>query len=68
MSASDQASFLLDVVELWSCRRAVRSMKARLRSASSLPDESSQELFRRATDVQKRIGELGRRISSLVSS
>ena len=67
MTSAEQASFLLDVVELWSCRRSVRSMKARLRSSSSVPDEGSAELFRQATAVQKRIAELGRRISSLVN-
>ncbi|MBP3884661.1 MAG: DNA primase [Olsenella sp.] len=66
MTAERRATFLLDVVELWSMRREVRTIRGRLRSSSaSMADADSQELFRRATELQRRINELGIRVSSV---
>ena len=68
-SNADKVSFLLDTGELWSKRREVREIKARLRSAStSTPDATAIGLFQRATGLQRRIGELTNRLSSVVSA
>ena len=67
MTVKQRAEFLLDVVELWSKRREVREIKARLRmGSSSVPDDGSRELFQRATELQKRINELQKRVSAVV--
>jgi DNA primase len=67
MPADRRADFLLNVVELWSKRREVREIKARLRlSSSTVPDEGQIELFRRATELQKRINELSNSVSAVV--
>ena len=67
MPADQRADFLLNVVELWSKRREVREIKARLRlSSSTVPDEGQIELFRRATELQKRINELSNSVSAVV--
>ncbi len=69
MTSDQKARFLLDVVELWSCRREVRDIKSKLRSAASgMPDEGQIELFRRATDVQKQINVLSNRLSAGIQS
>lgn len=66
MPVDQRADFLLDVVELWSKRREVREIKARLRmSSSSVPDEQARGLFRTATELQKRINELSNRVSAV---
>lgn len=66
MPVEQRADFLLDVVELWSKRREVREIKARLRmSSSSVPDEQARGLFRTATELQKRINELSNRVSAV---
>lgn len=68
MSLDDRAAFLLDVVELWSSRREVARIRARLRSrpAGSDADESVESLFRRATELQVRIAQLTNRVSGVV--
>lgn len=67
MPADRRADFLLNAVELWSKRREVREIKARLRlSSSTVPDEGQIELFRRATELQKRINELSNSVSAVV--
>lgn len=56
-----RAAFLVDQVELFSTRRRIRSIKARLQSAS---DQASAEgLFREATELQRRVNELGAKLS-----
>lgn len=67
LTVDQRAAFLVDVVELWSCRREVRSIKAQLRLASgSGVDEGAKALFVRATELQKRINELTSSLSSRV--
>ena len=67
MDTDQKVNFLLDVVELASCRREVRQIRGRLRSqGSQAPGESAQELFRRATELQRRIGELEKRLPEIV--
>ena len=67
MDLSQKVSFLLDVVELASCRREVRQIRGRLRSqGSQVPGKSAQELFRKATELQRRIGELEKQLSEIV--
>jgi DNA primase len=66
MSVESRAAFLLDVVELWSMRREVRTIRGRLNSSfGTLDDAESQELFKRATELQRRINELGARVTSV---
>ena len=67
MDLDQKVAFLLDTVELASCKREVQQIRARLRSAGSAPmGDETRELFRRATDLQKRIGELTKRLPSIV--
>lgn len=67
MSTEQKVSFLLDTVELASRRREVQRIRGRLRALSSQPvDTDTQELFREATSLQKRIGELEKRLPSIV--
>lgn len=67
MEVDRKVAFLLDVVELASCRREVEQIRATLRSqATSTVGQGSQELFRRATELQKRIGELTKALPSVV--
>ena len=67
MSLEQKVAFLLDVVELASCKREVQQIRGRLRTLSSaLVGDDSKELFRRATELQKRIGELTEQLPSIV--
>ena len=67
MPTENKVAFLLDVVELASCRRQVEQIRARLRSQGQAPvGEETTELFRKATQLQKRIGELTNRLPSVV--
>ncbi len=67
MPTENKVAFLLDVVELASCRRQVEQIRARLRSQGQAPvGEETTELFREATQLQKRIGELTNRLPSVV--
>lgn len=67
MDLDQKVDFLLDTVELASCKREVQQIRGRLRSAGSAPmGDETRELFRRATDLQKRIGELTKRLPSIV--
>lgn len=66
MGVGEQADFLLDTVELWGCRREVRRIRGQLRSGSgSLAGTEAQDQFRRATELQKRISELSRRLAGV---
>ena len=65
MGVSEKAAFLLDSVDLHSTRRQVREIKAQLAALSyAAPDTSAQDLFRRATELQKHANELSYRLSS----
>ena len=67
MELENKIQFLLDTVELASCRREVQQIRSRLRSLANGPmEQDAQELFRRATDLQKRIGELEKQLPSVV--
>lgn len=67
MTVEQKVAFLLDVVELASRRREVQRIRAALRGAGSAPlGLNAQELFRQATELQKRIGELEKGLPSLV--
>lgn len=67
MDTERKVAFLLDVVELASCRREVQQIRSRLRSLGGAPvGDETRELFRQATELQKRIGELANRLPSLV--
>lgn len=67
MDIDHKVAFLLDVVELASCKREVQQIRGRLRTLSSAPvGDDSKELFRRATTLQKRIGELTEQLPSVV--
>ena len=67
MDVERKVTFLLDTVELASCRRQVQQIRGRLRSAGSGPaGEESQRLFREATELQKRIGQLTKQLPSVV--
>lgn len=67
MTLDQKVAFLLDVVELASCRREVTQIRGRLRALGSAPiGEDTQQLFRRATDLQKRIGELEKQLPTVV--
>lgn len=67
MTNDEKIAFLLDTVELHSTRRQVREIKARLNAmGQGIPGEDAQELFRRATELQKRCNELSAKLSSTV--
>ena len=67
MTLEQKVAFLLDLVELASCRREVTQIRGRLRALGSAPvGEDTQALFKRATDLQKRIGELEKQLPSVV--
>ena len=67
MSTEDRASFLLDMIDLWSSRREIRRIKGKLKSAScSVNDAESVELFKKATELQKHVNELSNKVSSVV--
>ncbi len=57
--------FIVDAVELCSCRRRIRQIRGRLRS--SAPDEDSERLFAEATELQRRASQLAMRLSSAFS-
>ena len=63
MDVDRKVTFLLDVVELASCRREVQQIRGRLHALSGVPvDGNANELFRRATELQHRIGELEKQL------
>jgi DNA primase len=67
MDDAQKVEFLLDTVERASCKREVEQIRARLRAlGSDTVSDDSRELFRRATELQKRIGELTNRLPSVV--
>lgn len=67
MDMADKVRFLIDTVELASCKREVQQIRGRLRAAGSSPvEQNTQELFRRATQLQKRIVELTEQLPTIV--
>ena len=66
MTTAQKVDFLLDTVDLHSTRRQVGQIKARLSAMSQgAPDENAQELFRQATELQKRANELSAKLSAM---
>ncbi len=66
MTDDEKLAFVMDTVELCSCRRRVRQIRVRLRQgADSVPDAESESLFEEATRLQKRINELVGRVSAV---
>lgn len=69
MDAREKVAFLVDSVELYSCKRRVREAKARLRQAGDSGNaggEDAEALFEKATALQKRINELTKKLSAVV--
>ena len=65
LSDDQKLEFIVDTAELCSCRRRIRQIRGRLRSAPS--DEDSERLFAEATELQRRSNELANRLSSVFS-
>ena len=63
---SKKVRFLLDQVELFSCKRTVRQIKAKLQG--SLSPQEAEGLFFEATELQRRINELSRSILQEVAT
>ena len=66
MDAREKVAFLVDSVELYSCKRRVREAKARLRQAGDAGGEDAEALFEQATALQKRINALTKKLSAVV--
>ncbi|MBM6775577.1 DNA primase [Olsenella profusa] len=64
LTDAEKLDFIVDTAELCSCRRRVRQIRASLRS-SSPTDADSERLFEEATRLQRRVGELTRKLSSV---
>lgn len=65
LSDDEKLDFVVDNVELFSCRRRVRQIRALLRGSAA--GDESEALFEEATALQRRAGELSRRLSSVSS-
>ena len=65
LSDDEKLDFVVDNVELFSCRRRVRQIRALLRGSAA--GNESEALFEEATALQRRAGELSRRLSSVSS-
>ena len=63
LTRDERMRLVVETAELWSARTRVRRIRARLRGASTLGDEESDELFREATELQRKINELVSRLS-----
>ena len=64
LTDAEKLDLIVDNAELCSCRRRIRQIRVEL-SASGTPDDRSESLFQEATELQRRVGELSRRISSV---
>ena len=62
LSAEQSARILVDTCELYSTKRAIRQMRARL--AAQAPEDDTNALFAEATALQKRANELQKKLSS----
>lgn len=56
-----RAAFLVDQVDLFSTKRRIRGIKARLQT--SVQSEEAEKLFREATDLQRHVNDLNERLS-----
>lgn len=65
LSDTEKLDLIVDTVELFSCRRRVRQIRARLRGESDAAGDESQRLFQEATRLQRRVNELVRKLSSV---
>ena len=63
LSDEQKLEFIVDTAELYSCRRRIRQIRARLRSSAG--DADSERLFSEATELQRRSTELANRLSSV---
>jgi DNA primase len=64
MDEQHKAAFLVDVLELYSCRREVRQIQSRLRSGG---EADTKELLGRALELRRRESELIQLIPAAVS-
>ena len=65
MTDDEKLEVILDTVELGSCRRRIREIRVRLRGqGQSAPDGESERLFAEATELQRRVNELVRKLSA----
>ncbi len=64
LTDAEKLDLIVDNAELCSCRRRIRQIRVEL-SAAGTPDDRSESLFAEATELQRRVGELSRRISSV---
>ncbi|QOY61437.1 DNA primase [Thermophilibacter immobilis] len=65
LSDTEKLDLIVDTVELFSCRRRVRQIRARLRGEPDAAGDESQRLFQEATRLQRRVNELVRKLSSV---
>ena len=63
LSDAEKLDFIVDTVELCSCRRRVRQIRVRLRDTASSPADN-ERLFEEATALQKRVNELVSKLSA----
>jgi len=64
MDSQQKVDFLLDTVELFSSKRRVRQMKARLRtSASTMSSDEVERTFQEATALQRHVNELATKLA-----
>lgn len=63
LSDEQKLEFIVDTAELYSYRRRIRQIRARLRSSAA--DADSERLFSEATELQRRSTELANRLSSV---
>ena len=63
LSDTEKVELIVDTLELCSCKRRIRTIRARLR-AGSAPDEETERLFGEATELQRRVNSLTLKLSS----
>ena len=63
LSDSEKVELIVDTLELCSCKRRIRAIRARLRTGSA-PDEETERLFGEATELQRRVNSLTLKLSS----
>lgn len=68
MSPADKISFVLDTVELYSCRRRIREIRSQLRAGQGqVPGEDATRLFAEATQLQRHASELQKSLSAVAN-
>lgn len=66
MSSEEKISFLLDTVELYSCRRRIREIRSRLRAGEGqVPNDDTVALFTEATRLQRHASQLQKSLSGV---